>query len=123
VGLGLGLGLGLEFTFGVRGRDMGMGRVRARFKVTYRECDGLSRDRVWRDLQCLNEVYGGNNKSSGHPRGMLLVSCMLASRAGVGTNGIVECKILSKNAQRTAIFTLTGIRFMLSGLSAGVCQS
>jgi hypothetical protein len=55
-------------------------------------------------LQRFDMIYDDNGKSSGLPRGMPLVTRMFArfKRTCVGSNRILECKILSKNAHRTA---------------------
>ena len=48
------------------------------------------------------QFTASTGKRSGHPRGMPLVTRLLTSkRTGVGTNDILECKFLSKNAHRT----------------------
>jgi hypothetical protein len=55
-----------------------------------------------RYLQCLDGVYRGNNKSQCTPeRNTIGHTHARFKRAGVGTNDILECKCLSKNAHRT----------------------
>jgi hypothetical protein len=52
--------------------------------------------RVWMEFTV------STGKRSEHPRGMPLVPMPARlKRAGVGTNGILECKSLSKNGHRT----------------------
>jgi hypothetical protein len=51
-------------------------------------------------------------KKSEHPRGMPLITRLqeLQASAGVGTNGILECKCLSKTEHRTFIHLQRGFK-------------
>jgi hypothetical protein len=65
-------------------------------------------------LQCLDGVYGGNGKRQWTPeRNALGNTCARFKRAGVGTNGIPECKILSKPEHRAST-QVRAVSFVMS---------
>jgi hypothetical protein len=48
------------------------------------------------DLQCLDGVYGGDGKRQWRYKRNVIGACKGFKRAGVGTNRILECNLVSK---------------------------